>query len=53
MATFLARLGRFSARRRLVVVIAWIAVFAGLAGILAVNGMGETAEDTIPDSQAS
>jgi len=53
MATFLAQLGRFSARRRLVVVIGWIAVFAGLAGILAVNGMGETADDTIPDSRAS
>lgn len=53
MATFLAQLGRFSARRRLVVVIGWVAVFAGLAGILGVNGMGETAEDTIPDSQAS
>lgn len=53
MATFLARLGRFSARRRLVVVIAWVAVFAGLTGILAVNGMGETADDSIPDSRAS
>jgi RND superfamily putative drug exporter len=53
MATFLARLGRFSARRRLVVVIAWVAVFAGLTGVLALNGMGETADDTIPDSRAS
>ena len=53
MATFLARLGRFAARRRLVVVIGWVAVLAALTGTLAVNGMGETADDSIPDSRAS
>lgn len=53
MSTFLAQLGRFSARHRAVVVIAWIAVFAGLTGIIGVNGMGDSAEDTIPDSRAS
>ena len=53
MSTFLAQLGRFSARHRAVVVIAWVAVFAGLIGIIGVNGMGENAEDTIPDSRAS
>lgn len=53
MATFLAQVGRFSARHRLLVVIAWLAVLAGLAGVLAANGTGESAEDTIPDSRAS
>jgi RND superfamily putative drug exporter len=53
MSTFLARLGRFSARHRLVVVIVWIAIFAGFSGVLAVNGSGESADDSIPDSRAS
>jgi len=53
MATFLAQVGRFSARHRLLVVIAWLALFAGLAGVLAANGTGESADDTIPDSRAS
>lgn len=53
MSTFLAKLGRFSARHRAVVVIAWVAVFAGLTGIIGVNGMGESAEDTIPGSRAT
>ena len=53
MSTFLANLGRFSARHRMVVVIAWIALFLGLSGVIAANGMGESAEDTIPDSRAS
>lgn len=53
MSTFLAQLGRFSARHRAVVVIAWIAVFAGLTGILGANGMGESSEDSIPSSRAT
>ncbi|MET0188841.1 MAG: MMPL family transporter [Pseudonocardia sediminis] len=53
MSTFLARLGRFSARHRAVVVIVWLALFAGLGGVIGVNGMGESAPDTIPDSRAS
>ncbi len=53
MSTFLAQLGRFSARHRAVVVIAWVAIFAGLAGIIGVNGMGDSSEDTIPDSRAT
>lgn len=53
MSTFLANLGRFSARHRMVVVGTWVAVFVGLAGIIGVNGMGKTAEDSIPDSRAS
>lgn len=53
MSTFLSRLGRTSARHRLVVVGIWLAVFAGLAGILGVNGSGEAAEQTIPGSRAS
>ncbi|MFF1530847.1 MMPL family transporter [Cellulomonas sp. NPDC058312] len=53
MSTFLSRVGRFSARHRLVVVVAWLAVFAALAGILAVNGSGESAQETIPGSRAT
>ncbi|GAA3795927.1 MMPL family transporter [Cellulomonas soli] len=53
MSTFLAKLGRFSARHRAVVVIAWLAVFAGLAGVIGVNGMGESAPDTIPGSRST
>jgi RND superfamily putative drug exporter len=53
MSKFLANLGRFSARHRMVVVIAWVALFLGLIGVIAVNGMGKSAEDTIPDSRAS
>ena len=37
----------------MVVVGAWVAIFVGLAGIIGVNGMGKTAEDSIPDSRAS
>ncbi len=37
MSTFLANLGRFSARHRVVVVIAWVALFFSLTGILAAN----------------
>lgn len=53
MSTFLANLGRFSARHRMVVVFVWVALFVGFAGVLAANGMGETAEESIPDSRAS
>lgn len=53
MSTFLSKLGRFSATHRVVVLLAWIAVFAGLAGVLAVNGSGETAPDTIPGSRST
>jgi len=53
MSTFLSRLGRSSARHRLVVVGVWLAVFAGLAGILGVNGSGDSAPQTIPGSRAS
>ena len=53
MSTYLSRLGRFSARHRLVVVFAWLALFAGLTGILTANGGGENSADTIPDSRAS
>ncbi|NYI59598.1 RND superfamily putative drug exporter [Cellulomonas soli] len=34
-------------------VIAWLAVFAGLAGVIGVNGMGESAPDTIPGSRST
>jgi RND superfamily putative drug exporter len=53
MSTFLAQLGRFSATHRLVVVLTWVVVFAGLTGVLAANGSGESAAQTIPDSRAS
>jgi RND superfamily putative drug exporter len=53
VSTFLSRLGRLSARHRWVVVVSWLAVFAGLTGILTVNGAGESAPSTIPGSQAS
>lgn len=53
MSTFLSQLGRFSARHRLLVIGVWIAIFAALGGVIAVNGMGENAEDTIPSTQAS
>ena len=53
MSTFLSRLGRLSAGHRLVVVGVWLVVFAGLAGILGVNGSGESAPQTIPGSRAS
>jgi RND superfamily putative drug exporter len=53
MSTFLSRLGRASARHRLLVVVAWLAVLAGLTGVLAVNGSGESAPQTIPGSRAT
>ncbi|WP_454048316.1 MMPL family transporter [Cellulomonas sp. Marseille-Q8402] len=53
MSTFLAQLGRFSATHRVVVVLTWVVVLAGLTGVLAVNGSGESAAETIPDSRAS
>ncbi|RMI13860.1 MMPL family transporter [Cellulomonas triticagri] len=53
MSTFLAKLGRFSATHRLVVILAWVAVFAGVTGVLAVNGTGENSPDTIPGSRSS
>ena len=46
MSTFLERLGRFSARHRLVVVIAWVALFAGVTGVLAVE-LFETADGDV------
>lgn len=53
MARLLANLGRFSARHRVTVVAAWMAALLGLVGILGVKGMGESAEDSIPDSRAT
>ncbi|WP_233575411.1 MMPL family transporter [Cellulomonas sp. PhB150] len=34
-------------------IIAWVAVFAGLAGVIGTNGMGNTSADSIPGSRAS
>ncbi|MBZ4487481.1 MMPL family transporter [Microbacterium sp. cx-55] len=56
MSTFLSHVGRFSARFRWVVVIAWLVVFAALIGVFAIgssSGSGDTAETSIPDSAAS
>ena len=56
MSTFLARLGRFSARHRLVVIGAWLLIFASLIGALVVgtnNGKADVADTSIPDSPAS
>lgn len=53
MSTFLSKIGRFSARHRLLVVLTWLVIFAGLAVVLAVNGSGESAEDTIPGTRAT
>ncbi|MFC4224333.1 MMPL family transporter [Lysinibacter cavernae] len=56
MSTFLARLGRWSARHRLVVIGAWLLIFAGLIGAMIVGtnsgDVGEASE-SIPDSPAS
>jgi RND superfamily putative drug exporter len=54
MSTFLSRVGRFSARHRLVVVTAWLGVLAVLVGVLAAaGGSAGHAEQTIPGSRAS
>ncbi len=53
MSTLLSKVGRFSATHRWVVVLLWIAMFAGVTGVLAVNGPGETADDTIPGSRST
>jgi RND superfamily putative drug exporter len=53
MSTSLARLGRFSATHRWAVVLVWIVLFAGVTGVLAVNGSGESAPDTIPGSRST
>ena len=56
MSTFLARVGRFSARHRMVVIGAWLLIFAGLIGTLIIGGnlaSPAAATDSIPDSPAS
>lgn len=56
MSSLLSRLGRFSARHRLVVVGAWLVIFASLIAVFAVgSAAGSQAEATaqIPDSPAS
>ncbi|MDN4639934.1 MMPL family transporter [Agreia sp. PsM10] len=56
MSTFLARVGRFSARHRMVVIGAWLLIFAGLIGTLVIGGnlaSPAAATDSIPDSPAS
>lgn len=56
MSTFLARVGRFSARHRLVVIGAWLAVFIALIATLVIgtnNGAPAPADASIPDSPAS
>ncbi|MBO0982600.1 MMPL family transporter [Rathayibacter sp. SD072] len=56
MSTFLARLGRYSARHRLVVIGAWLIVFAGLIATLIVGtniGGVKAAETSVPNSAAS
>ena len=56
MSTFLARVGRFSARHRLIVIGAWLLIFASLIGTLVIgsqNGAADKASPSIPDSAAS
>ncbi|TCC08379.1 MMPL family transporter [Kribbella soli] len=54
MPQLLARIGRFSARHRLVVVAIWLAGFAILTGVVASAGAsGSTATTSIPSTQAS
>ncbi|MFT4306184.1 MAG: MMPL family transporter [Microbacterium sp.] len=56
MSTFLARLGRVSARFRWVVIGAWVLVFAVLAGVLAIGldrGDAGEAETVLPDTASS
>ena len=56
MSTFLARVGRFGARHRLVVISAWLVIFAGLIATLVVgtgSGSPGEASTAIPDSPAS
>jgi RND superfamily putative drug exporter len=56
MSTFLARVGRFSARHRLIVVGAWLLIFACLIATLvagSAKGSSSEASNSIPDSPAS
>ncbi|MFE1665748.1 MMPL family transporter [Microbacterium sp. P02] len=56
MSTFLSHVGRFSARFRWVVVVAWLEIFAALIGVFAIgsnSSSGEKADSSIPDSPAS
>ncbi|WP_432889970.1 MMPL family transporter [Kribbella sp. CA-245084] len=54
MPQLLARIGRFSARHRLVVVAIWLAVFAGLTVVVASAGSSSsTSSASIPSTQAS
>lgn len=54
MPQLLARIGRFSARHRLVVVAIWLAAFAILTGVVASAGSSSsTATTSIPSTQAS
>lgn len=54
MPQLLARIGRFSARHRLVVVAIWLAAFAILTGVVASAGSSaSTATTSIPSTEAS
>ena len=56
MSRFLAYVGRFSARHRLVVIGAWLVIFATLIGALVIgsnSGSPDEAAVSIPDSPAS
>ncbi|GAA2971497.1 RND superfamily putative drug exporter [Microbacterium terrae] len=56
MSQFLSAVGRFSARFRWVVIVAWLVIFAALIGVFVVGSnanSNSTAETSIPDSPAS
>lgn len=53
MSMFLSRLGRFSARHRLVVVAGWIVILAALGGILATGSSESSSSVSVPSSAAS
>lgn len=55
MSSLLARLGRFSARHRWGVLVAWVLIFAALIGVLVVGGnlvTKEAATQEMPDTPA-
>jgi RND superfamily putative drug exporter len=53
MPVFLARVGQFCARHRLIVIVGWLLVMTALTGVVATGSAGPSATPSVPSSAAT